>query len=104
MTGALPDLGDFTPNQARLVMRVTERAGEIIEAHVPDPSEPTPEISPMATIKVETLAHLTALIRLHYHGATFHTARGNRTQATLWNQDAERLEAIFRSLVAIPIN
>lgn len=101
-SSALPDIGDLSPKVARMVLRVSERAHEILEEHVPNPLEPQ-ELSPLATIHIEALAHLAALIKLHEHGATYHTAQGNSAQARLWRRDSITLQNISHTLASLSI-
>lgn len=103
-TSALPDLSGLSPNEVRMVLRVIERSGEIIEHHTPNADKPQQEISPMATIKIEALAHLSALVELHKHGEAFHRSQGNDSQASLWRQDTGTLQNIWKTLASLPIN
>jgi hypothetical protein len=99
----LPQISDYKPSEARVILRCRERAVEIIRDHAPDPDSPKPIISPLQAIKIDTLAHLTALIRLHEQGADYHRANANLTQAQLWSDDAERLQALWSGLLLIQI-
>lgn len=100
---ALPDLGDLDPSEARVLLRIQERASEIIKAHAPEPGTPAQQLSPLLQIKVEALAHLVALTKLHEHGVKHHTAKGNTNQAHLWERDAEMLCGIATALYTIPV-
>ena len=100
----LPDLSNVNPRTARLLLRVRERASEIVSDHCPNPGAPKPQVSPLSAIHIEALAHLVALQRLHQHGAAYHEKRGNSTQAYLWERDAEVLEELGSRLFLIDIN
>ena len=100
----LPDLSDVSPRTARLLLRVRERASEIISENCPNPGDPKPQVSPMSTIHIEALAHIVALQRLHQHGAAYHEKRNNKAQAYLWERDATVLEELGSRLFLIDIN
>lgn len=48
--------------------------------------------------------HLAALIKLHEHGAIYHTAQGNSAQARLWRRDSGTLQNISRTRASISIS
>lgn len=104
MSLTIPDLGDAHPRIARIMLRVIERANEIIAAHAPEDGTPRGPISPLAEIHIEALAHLAALQKLHHHGAKYHETHKNARQAALWNHDAEVIEELASRLLCVQVD
>lgn len=108
MTQSLPDLTDLTnlePAEARILMRARERSREIVHQYAPTSVEEGRKqpISPLATIKVEALAHLIALTNLHQAGARHHESNGNTRQQLLWERDTEALASLSAALFIIDV-
>lgn len=103
MTTLPPFIHDLAPHDAQVLLRVQERALEIVATHIPQPGEPPAQLSPLTTIKVEAMAHLVALAQIHAHGAQHHTANGNPSQADLWDRDTRHITDLASALFLIHV-